>query len=102
VPWATVNITNTFASAVEVTVNGVQYSLAVGQRLLEQHVTPAPSGNDVIQVTDLAIAGCGVGTARGYFVANQWYQLNITTGPGTCSGNPGPGFTVQDVLPTTG
>ncbi|MGH9123646.1 MAG: hypothetical protein ACRDZ8_02830 [Acidimicrobiales bacterium] len=101
--WATVSITNQFGSPVDVNLNGVHYQLTPGQSLLEQHVTPAPSGNDVIELTDLDHPSCGVGDAQGYFVANLWYQLNIVTAKYTCTGvGPGPDFQLQQALAKTG
>lgn len=103
VPWATVSITNQFGSPVDVNLNGVHYRLTPGQSLLEQHVMPAANGNDVIEVTDLDHPTCGVGDARGYFVANLWYQLNVVTGKDGCTGvGPGPDFQLQQALAKTG
>lgn len=102
VPWATVSITNEFGSPVDVSLNGVHYQLTAGQTLLQKHVTPAASGNDVIQVTDVNRPSCGVGNAQAYFVANLWYQLNVVKGSSICLGAPGPDFTLQQALAMTG
>jgi hypothetical protein len=92
-----VTLHNTFAGAVHVNVGGQGYDLAIGQTVGPITLTPAPSGNDLVEVWSAADPSCGVGDTQKYFSAGHSYQLNIVSGPVKCQGADGPNF---QVLPT--
>ncbi len=85
---AQIILANDFTGPVVVNVNGQSYALATGQRLGPVAVTPAPSGNDIIEVSMASEPTCGVGDAQGYFRAGSSYVLRVTTSPGQCLGAP--------------
>jgi hypothetical protein len=92
---AMVTLRNSYPEAVQLKVNGQTYQLAAGQQLGPVSVTPAPSGNDIIELRVSANLGCGEGDAQGYFVAGHRYLLTVAVGPDSCPPSPtSPSFAV--------
>ena len=85
---AMVTLWNNYSEAVQLKVNGVAYELAAGQRVGPVAVTPAPSGNDTIELRLSSNPTCGEGDAMGYFVAGRRYLLTVSVSSGSCSASP--------------
>ncbi len=91
---AQVTLANQFTGPVVVKVNGQSFTLTAGQRLGPVVVTPAASGNDIIEVGMASEPTCGVGDAQGYFRVGLSYVLTVNSSPGQCLGAPSPTFAV--------
>jgi hypothetical protein len=62
---------------VKVVINGTRHKVAPGDVTPLFPVTPAPTGNDIVQISSLRAPGCGYGTASRYFAARESYRLVV-------------------------
>ena len=90
---ASVTLVNNFSAAVDLKINGQHWRLNPGQRVGPVGITPAASGNDVIEVTRADTPTCGVGDAQNYFDAGRRYTVSVVA-KSDC-GKPAPGFDVS-------
>lgn len=87
----TLTVVNEYPRPVELTVNGVVWTLAPGQSAGPTAVPRFDHGNDIIGIKVLPFAGCGDGDADGYFATPGSYRLAVVNGLSICEGGvPGP------------
>jgi hypothetical protein len=96
---ASVSFVNEYPQAVSVNVNGVATVLGPGQTVGPVAITPAPSGNDTVEIGLVDVPTCGVGDAMGYFEAGRRYRFTVRAGRSPCTvapdSFPGPDFAVS-------
>ena len=94
---AMVTLVNQHPMDVAVKVNGRTFQLGPAQVVGPVPITPAPSGNDIVELTVVADPMCGTGDAMGLFSGGRSYRLTVTVSPGGgCPGGiPGPDYRVS-------
>ena len=92
---AMVTLVNQHPMEVSVLLNGEPYRLGVGQAVGPVPVTPAPSGNDIVELELVADPTCGTGDAHGLFTAGRAYRFTVVASTGQCgAGYGGPDYRV--------